>query len=76
MSFWSFTPRSVRIFLLGQPLTDETHAAIRASFRQDTAHAGENPAEELGLQWRHSYNLILAFLVIVISAFIVYKIVN
>ena len=32
MSFWVYVPRSLRKFLLGQPLTDGTLDAIRASF--------------------------------------------
>ena len=71
MSFWAYVPRSLRVFLLKQPLTDATHDAIRASF---TPGVEEDAREKLGLQWRRSYNSLLAVIVIVISAYIIYRI--
>lgn len=71
MSFWVYVPRSLRKFLLGQPLTDGTLDAIRASFDPSAEEAAR---EKLGLQWRRSYNSLLAIIIIFVSAYIVYRI--
>lgn len=69
MSFWAYTPRSLRVFLLQQPLTDNTLEAIRASF---TPQSHDALREKLGLEWRRSYNSLLAIGILIVSAYVIY----
>lgn len=69
MNIWAYLPRSLRQFLLEQPVADTWKTHIRASLEPST---DEYAAQNLGLAWKRSYDMVAALAVLCISAFIMY----
>lgn len=73
MSIWKYLPRSVRVSLLDQPVPETWKKSIETSMTLSEAEAIQ---EKLNLSYKRDYSMIAALVILVVSGFIVFVIIN
>lgn len=73
LSIWKYLPRSVRVSLLDQPVPETWKKSIETSM---TLSETEAIQEKLNLSYKRDYSMIAALVILVVSGFIVFVIIN